>query len=44
VGHDDGTLDTAISFVIEDGLITRIFAIRNPEKLTRLGVETSLAR
>ena len=37
-----GTLDTAMSFVIEDGLITRIFAIRNPEKLTRLTEETSL--
>ncbi len=37
-----GTLDTAMSFVIEDGLITRIFAIRNPEKLTRLTEETPL--
>ena len=37
-----GALDTAMSFVIEDGLITRIFAIRNPEKLTRLAEETPL--
>ena len=39
-----GALDTAMSFVIEDGLITRIFAIRNPEKLTRLTEETPLAQ
>ncbi len=32
----DGVLDTAMSFVVENGRITRIFAIRNPAKLTRL--------
>ena len=31
-----GELDTALSFVVEDGRITRIYAIRNPDKLTRL--------
>ncbi len=40
----DGVLDTAISMVIEDGRITHIFAIRNPEKLTRLDVESALSR
>jgi RNA polymerase sigma-70 factor (ECF subfamily) len=40
----DGVLDTAISVVVEDGRITQIFAIRNPEKLTRLGVEAALSR
>lgn len=42
-GVDDG-YDTAISFVIEDGLISRIFAVRNPAKLSRLDVEATLSR
>jgi RNA polymerase sigma-70 factor (ECF subfamily) len=40
----DGELDTAISLVIEDGRITQIFAMRNPEKLTRLGADAELTR
>ena len=40
----DGVLDTAISLVIEGGLITRIYAVRNPSKLTRLEQETRLTR
>jgi RNA polymerase sigma-70 factor (TIGR02957 family) len=35
---------TAVSLVIEDGRITRIYAIRNPHKLTRLGAEAKLSR
>ncbi|UJR86162.1 RNA polymerase sigma-70 factor [Sandaracinus amylolyticus] len=35
----DGVLDTAISFVVEDGRITRIYAVRNPHKLTQLREE-----
>lgn len=35
---------TALSFVVEDGRITRIFAMRNPHKLTRLEKETLLQR
>ena len=35
---------TALSFVVEDGRITRIYAMRNPHKLQRLGEETSLQR
>jgi RNA polymerase sigma-70 factor (TIGR02957 family) len=42
-GVDDGH-DTAISFVVEDGRITRIFAVRNPAKLGRIDVETPLSR
>ncbi|MFC5727290.1 MULTISPECIES: RNA polymerase sigma-70 factor [Nocardioides] len=38
-----GENDTAVSFVIEDGRITQIFAIRNPHKLERL-VEVSQLR
>jgi DNA-binding Lrp family transcriptional regulator len=39
-----GALDTVASLVVEDGRITRIFAIRNPHKLTRLGDHTALSR
>jgi RNA polymerase sigma-70 factor (TIGR02957 family) len=35
---------TAVSLVIEAGRITRIYAIRNPHKLTRLGAEAQLTR
>lgn len=31
-----GALDTAVSLAIENGRITRIYAIRNPQKLSRL--------
>src|SRR5829696_6453581 len=31
-----GQLDTAVSLTVEDGRITRIYAIRNPHKLARL--------
>jgi RNA polymerase sigma-70 factor (TIGR02957 family) len=37
-----GELDTAVTFVIEDGRITRIYAIRNPHKLGRLDTVTAL--
>ncbi len=40
----DGALDTAISLVIEDGRISRIYAIRNPLKLARLDEELQLDR
>jgi len=36
--------DTAISFVVEDGRISRIFAVRNPAKLGRIDVEATLSR
>jgi RNA polymerase sigma-70 factor (ECF subfamily) len=39
----DGDI-TAFSHGIEDGRITRIYAVRNPHKLTRLDVEAQLAR
>jgi RNA polymerase sigma-70 factor (ECF subfamily) len=35
---------TAVSLVIEAGRITRIYAIRNPHKLTRLGAEAEVSR
>ena len=43
VGVGDGN-DTAISFVVEDGRITRIYAVRNPAKLGSLDVEVTLSR
>jgi RNA polymerase sigma-70 factor (TIGR02957 family) len=43
VGTDDG-YDTAISFVVEGGRISRIYAVRNPAKLGRIDVETTISR
>ena len=43
VGTDDG-YDTAISFVVEEGRISRIYAVRNPAKLGRIDVETTISR
>jgi RNA polymerase sigma-70 factor (TIGR02957 family) len=40
----DGVVDTALCFAFDGGRITRIFAVRNPEKLTRLGREVALGR
>ncbi|GAB17204.1 putative RNA polymerase ECF-type sigma factor [Gordonia effusa NBRC 100432] len=39
-----GQLDTVVGVTIEDGLITRIYAIRNPEKLIRFDEAVSLDR
>ena len=43
VGTDDG-YDTAISFVVEEGRISRIYAVRNPAKLGRINVEATISR
>jgi RNA polymerase sigma-70 factor (ECF subfamily) len=43
VDTDDGH-DTAISFVVEGGRISRIYAVRNPAKLGRIDVETTISR
>jgi RNA polymerase sigma-70 factor (ECF subfamily) len=40
----DGELNTAVSLVVEDERITRIYAVRNPKKLTRLEEELPLSR
>jgi len=39
-----GELDTAITFVVEDGVITRMYAMRNPHKLGRLDTVAELRR
>lgn len=36
--------DTAISFVVEDGRISHIYAIRNPAKLGRIDAQATLSR
>ena len=40
----DGTVDTVTGFAFEDGRISSVFAVRNPEKLHRLSEETQLSR
>jgi len=40
----DGAIDTVIGFAFEDGRISRVFAMRNPAKLQRLGGLTSITR
>ena len=40
----DGKLDTVVSLALEEGRISRIFAVRNPDKLTRLTEEAQLSR
>jgi RNA polymerase sigma-70 factor (ECF subfamily) len=39
-----GELDTAVSLVVAEGRIARIYAIRNPHKLARLDEEATLSR
>jgi RNA polymerase sigma-70 factor (ECF subfamily) len=39
-----GELDTAVSVVVADGRITRIYAIRNPHKLAQLDEVAALSR
>lgn len=39
-----GQVDTAVSLAVENGLITRIYAIRNPHKLARLHGLAALTR
>jgi RNA polymerase sigma-70 factor (TIGR02957 family) len=40
----DGELNTVMSFVVESGRISRVYAVRNPQKLNRLDEEAVLAR
>ena len=40
----DGIVDTVIGFAFHEGRITRVFALRNPDKLHRLGEVTQLSR
>ncbi|WP_460516473.1 RNA polymerase sigma-70 factor [Flindersiella endophytica] len=40
----DGEIDSVLAVHIEDGLITGLYAVRNPEKLSRMDQETVLSR
>jgi RNA polymerase sigma-70 factor (ECF subfamily) len=40
----DGVIDTVVAVRIEDGLITGLYAVRNPEKLSGMRRETTLRR
>ncbi|MFK8843859.1 RNA polymerase sigma-70 factor [Streptomyces sp. Ac-502] len=42
--HLDGELDTVLTAHLENGLITGLYAVRNPEKLSHMGRETVLRR
>ena len=45
LGHEAShELDTAVSLVVADGRISRIYAMRNPHKLARLDEEAKLSR
>jgi DNA-binding Lrp family transcriptional regulator len=39
-----GEADTLLTVAIDEGRVTRIYAMRNPHKLTRINGETELAR
>lgn len=40
----DGKIDTVVAVRIDDGLITGLYGVRNPEKLARLDRETVVSR
>jgi RNA polymerase sigma-70 factor (ECF subfamily) len=40
----NGEIDTVLAMRIDDGLITGLYAVRNPEKLSHMEQETSLRR
>jgi RNA polymerase sigma-70 factor (ECF subfamily) len=44
VARLDGELDTVIGLRIDDGLITELYAVRNPDKLSHMWRETALRR
>ncbi|TXS12938.1 RNA polymerase subunit sigma-24, partial [Streptomyces sp. wa22] len=44
VVHLEDELDTVMAVRIDDGLITGLYAVRNPHKLSHMREETSLRR
>ena len=40
----DGEIDTVVALRIDDGLVTGLYAVRNPEKLSHMRRETALRR
>ncbi|MFJ3716995.1 RNA polymerase sigma-70 factor [Streptomyces sp. NPDC090057] len=42
--HRGDELDTVIALRLDAGLVTGLYAVRNPEKLSRIGRETAMSR
>ncbi|MET1073300.1 MAG: RNA polymerase subunit sigma-24, partial [Umezawaea sp.] len=42
--RQDGEVDTVLAVRVDDGLVTGLYAVRNPEKLSHMGRETALRR
>jgi hypothetical protein len=42
--RQDGEVDTVLALRMDDGLITGLYAVRNPEKLSHMEQETALRR
>ncbi len=42
--HLDGELDGVLAVRVDDGLVTGLYAVRNPEKLSHMDRETVLRR
>jgi RNA polymerase sigma-70 factor (ECF subfamily) len=40
----NGEIDDVVAVRIDDGLITGLYAVRNPEKLSRVERETAVSR
>ena len=40
----DGEIDTVVAMRIDDNLITALYLVRNPQKLSRVGHETAVSR
>ncbi|WP_026402994.1 RNA polymerase sigma-70 factor [Actinomadura rifamycini] len=40
----DGEIDNVVAMRIDDGLVTGLYVVRNPEKLSRIGRETPVTR
>ncbi|MFG3703909.1 RNA polymerase sigma-70 factor [Micromonospora sp. NPDC047670] len=40
----DGEIDTVVAVRVDDGLVTGLYAVRNPEKLSRVDREIALSR
>ena len=40
----DGEVDSVLTVRVEDGLVTAVYTVRNPEKLSAVGVAVGVAR
>ena len=40
----DGEIDSVLSVRVDDGLVSAIYTVRNPEKLSRMMEESTLTR